>query len=440
MEFFMKRYLKLLQVINLGILLSLALSGCSSGKKESQAPAKPIPVAVGSAIQKDVPVQIRAIGTVQAYSTVSVKSMVGGALVKVYFSEGQFVKKGDRLFTIDPRPFEAAVKQAEAILNRDLVQVKQAEDNLAKDQALLKQAQANLERNVAEAKNAELDAQRYKELVEKKVVAEQQYDQFRTNAEALDATVRADRAAIDSAQAAVRASADAVENAKASVQADRASLENANIQLGYCFINVPIEGRTGNLLVQEGNIVKANDTPYLVVINQINPIYVSFSVPEQNLPEIKKYMALGKLTVEAIIPNDDKTPEVGVLSFVDNAVDPATGTIQLKGTFPNKDRRLWPGQFVNAVLTLKTEPKAIVIPARAVQTGQQGQYVFVVRSDSTVESRPVVVLQSLNQESVVEGLRPGETVVTDGQLQLVPGAKVETKNSMQPASTPQKPE
>jgi membrane fusion protein, multidrug efflux system len=436
----MKAYVKLAGILATALLLSLAAGGCSSGKKENQAPAKPISVAVGSAIQKDVPVQVRAIGNVQAYSTVSVKSMVGGELVKVFFSEGQFVKKGDRLFTIDPRPFQAAMKQAEAILNRDLVQVKQAEDDLAKDRALLNQARANLERDLAEAKNAELDAQRYKELFEKKVVAEQQYDQFRTNAEALDATVRADRAAIDSAQAAVRAAADAVENAKAIVQADRANLENANIQLGYCFINAPIEGRTGNLLVQEGNIVKANDTPYLVVINQINPIYVSFSVPEQNLQEIKKYMALGKLTVEAIIPNDDKTPEVGLLNFVDNTVDPATGTIQLKGTFPNKERRLWPGQFVNVVLTLKTEPKAIVIPTRAVQTGQQGPYVFVVGGDSTVESRPVTVLRSLNEESVVEGLRPGETVVTDGQLQLVPGARVDTRNSTQSASTPKKPE
>jgi multidrug efflux system membrane fusion protein len=436
----MKAYVKIAGILATALLLSLAVGGCSPGKKDSQAPPKPIPVAVGSAVQKAVPVQIRAIGNVQAYSTVSVKSMVGGEIVKVYFSEGQFVKKGDQLFTIDPRSLQAAVKQAEAILNRDRVQVKQAEDNLAKDQALLNQARANLERDLAEAKNADLDAQRYKELFEKKVVSEQQYDQFRTNAEALDATVRADRAAIESAQAAVRASADGVENAKAIVQADRANLENANIQLGYCSIHAPVDGRTGNLLVQEGNIVKANDTPYLVVINQINPIYVSFSVPEQNLPEIRNDMGLGKLTVEAIIPGDNKAPEQGVLTFIDNTVDPATGTIQLKGTFPNQNRRLWPGEFVNAVLTLKTEPNAIVIPTRAVQTGQQGQYVFVVRPDSTVESRPITVLRSLNQESVVEGLQAGETVVTDGQLQLVPGAKVETKNSMQPASTPQKPE
>jgi multidrug efflux system membrane fusion protein len=436
----MKSYLTFLGILATSILLSLIHGSCSPGKKDSQAPPKPIPVAVGSAVQKAVPVQIRAIGNIQAYSTVSVKSLVGGEIVKVHFSEGQFVKKGDRLFTIDPRPFQAAVKQAEAILNRDRVQVKQAEDNLAKDQALLNQARANLERDLAEAKNAELDAHRYKELFEKKVVSEQQYDQFRTSAEALDATVRADRAASESAQAAVRASADGVENAKAIVQADRANLENANIQLGYCSIHAPMDGRTGNLLVQEGNIVKANDTPYLVVINQINPIYVSFSVPEQNLPEIRNEMGLGKLTVEAIIPGDNKAPEQGVLTFIDNTVDPATGTIQLKGTFPNQNRRLWPGQFVNAVLTLKTEPNAIVIPTRAIQTGQQGQYVFVVRGDSTVESRPVTVLRSLNQESVVEGLRSGETVVTDGQLQLVPGARVDTGNSMPSAPTPKKPE
>ena len=189
--------------------------------------------------------------------------------------------------------------------------MKQAEANLARDLALLKQAEANLEKDVAQAKNTDLDAQRYKSLFERKVVAEQQYDQFRTNAEALDAAVRADRAAIDSANAAVRASKEAVENAQAAVQADRAALENAKIQLGYCSIYSPIDGRTGNLLLQQGNIVKANDTPYLVVINQINPIFVVFSVPEQNLPEIKKYLAAGKLTLEAIIPNDEEAPGAG---------------------------------------------------------------------------------------------------------------------------------
>jgi multidrug efflux system membrane fusion protein len=284
-----------------------------------------------------------------------------------------------------------------------------------------------------------LDAQRYKSLFERKVVAEQQYDQFRANAEALDATVRADRAAIDSANASVQASKEAVENAQAAVLAERAALESAKIQLGYCSIYSPIDGRTGNLLLQQGNIVKANDTPYLVVINQINPIFVVFSVPEQNLPAVKKYLAVGKLTLEAIIPNDRDPPEQGVLSFVDNTVNTATGTIQLKGTFANADRRLWPGQFVNAVLTLTTESNAIVVPSQAIQTGQQGQYVFVVKPDLTVELRPVVVQRALSEETVVEqGLKPGETVVTDGQLQLVPGSRVEIKNRPSTAGSQEK--
>jgi multidrug efflux system membrane fusion protein len=406
----------------------LMVVACSSGKKEAPTP-RPVPVMVGAVTQRDVPVQLRSIGNVQAYSTVSVKSLVEGEIIRIHFKEGQDVKKGDLLFSIDPRSSEAAVKQAEANLERDLAQVKQAEANLARDLALLKQAEANLEKDVSQAKNADLDAQRYQSLFERKVVAEQQYDQFRANAEAFDATVRADKAAIDSANASIGASKDAVENAQAVVLAERAALESAKIQLGYCSIYSPIDGRTGNLLLQQGNIVKANDTPYLVVINQITPIFVVFSVPEQNLPAIKKYMAVGKLTLEATIPNDEKPSEQGVLSFVDNTVNTATGTIQLKGTFANAGRRLWPGQFVNAVLTLTTEPNAIVVPSQAIQTGQQGQYVFVVKSDLTVELRPVVVQRSLNEDAVVEqGLKPGETVITDGQLQLVPGSRVEMKN------------
>jgi len=406
----------------------VVVPACSSGKKEAPAP-RPVPVIVGEVTQKNIPVQLRAIGNVQAYSTVSVKSLVEGEIIRIYFKEGKDVRKGDLLFSIDPKPSEAAVKQAEANLERDLAQVKQAESNLARDLAMLKEAEANLEKDIAQAKNADFEAQRYKSLFERKVVAEQQYDQFRANAEALDATVRADKAAIDSANASVDASKDAVENAQAAVLAEKAALESAKIKLGYCSIYSPIDGRAGNLLLQQGNIVKANDTPYLVVINQINPIFVAFSVPEQNLPAIKKYLAVGKLTLDAIIPNDKSPPEQGVLSFVDNTVNAATGTIELKGTFANVDRRLWPGQFVNAVLTLTTEPNAIVVPSQAIQTGQQGQYVFVVKPDLTVELRPVVVQRTLDEEAVVEqGLQPGETVVTDGQLQLVPGSRVEMKN------------
>jgi len=387
----------------------LLLSSCSGEKGER--PVVALPVEVATVVRKTVPVQLRVIGNVQAYSTVTVKSRVAGQIMRVYFKEGDDVKKGELLFMIDPRPFEAALKQAEANLERDLAQVKQAE--------------ANLERDRAQERNAEAEANRYKLLFERGVVAQQQYDKFRTDWEALVATVEANRAA--------RA------NAEAAVLADRAAIENAKLQLSYCSIHSPMDGRTGSLLLQEGNIIKENDVS-LVVINQITPIYVSFSVPEQYLGEIKKYMRAGNLKVEAIVPNNEGSPYQGFISFVDNAVDTATGTIKLKGTFTNKDRRLWPGQFTNVVLTLTTEPNAIVVPSQTIQTGQQGQYVFIVDPDLTVESRSVVVGRTTDGETViVKGLTPDEKVVTDGQLRLYPGAKVEIKNSNSAPSPKPKP-
>jgi multidrug efflux system membrane fusion protein len=354
------------------LLLAVLLSACSK-EKSGKPNSAPLPVTVSTAIQKTVPVQLRAIGNVQAYSTVTIKSKVGGELVHVHFTEGQDVKKGDLLFTIDPRPYEAALKQAEANLGRDL----------------------------ALAKNAQEDARRYEFLIQKGVVAQQQFEKFRTDSDALEATVLADRAAV----------------------------ENAKIQLGYCSIYSPIDGRTGSLIIQQGNIIKAEDIN-LVVINQIIPIYVAFSIPEQFLPEIKKYMASGKLQVEATVPMNEERPGKGVITFIDNTVDSNTGTIRLKGTFTNHERKLWPGQFVNVVLTLTTEPNAIVVPSQAVQTGQEGQYVFVVKQDLTVESRPVVVGRTVDGETVVQkGLNANEKVITDGQLRLYPGAQVEIKTS-----------
>jgi multidrug efflux system membrane fusion protein len=394
----------------LGLLLLAVLSSACSKEKSGMPTSAPLPVTVGTTIQKTIPVQLRAIGNVQAYSTISVKSRIAGQLMRVYFKEGQDVKQGEPLFTIDPRPFEAALRQAEANLERDMAQVKQAE--------------ANLERDMAQAKNAQVDAERYKLLFEKGVVAKQQYDNFRTNAEALEATVRADRAA--------------KVNAEAAVVADRAAVENARLQLGYCSIRSPIDGRTGSLIVQEGNMIKENDV-IMVVINQITPIYVSFSVPEQHLAEIKKYMALGKLQVEALVPMNEERVERGVVTFVDNAVDISTGTIRLKGTFANNEKRLWPGQFVNVVLTLTTEPNVIVVPSEAIQIGQEGQYVFVVKSDLTVEFRPVVSGITINGETVIQkGLKVDEKIVTDGQLRLYPGAKVEIKNSDSATATKKK--
>ncbi len=355
--------------------LIISFAGACSDSKAKQSSQRVVPVKMGDVIQQNVPLQINAIGNVEAYNTVSVKALVGGEIIDVHFREGQDVHQGALLFQIDPRPYEAALKQAEGALARD----------------------------IAQARNAEEQAKRYEILVQKDYVSRDQYDQLRANADALSAAV----------------------------QADKANVENARLQLAYCTIKSPIDGRVGSVLINKGNVVKANDVA-MVTINKITPIYVTLSVPEQNLSEIKKYMAGGPLKVEAIIPGDEKRPAQGMLTFVNNAVDTATGTIQLKATFENKDKRLWPGQFVNTAVTLTTERNAVVMPSAALQAGQQGQYVFVVKQDFTVESRPVVISRSSGDVAVVaQGVKPGEKVVTDGQLNLIPGSRVEVKGEPQ---------
>ncbi len=353
------------------------VQACSDVKSEQTVKRSVAPVTAEPAVQKPVPVVIRTIGTVEPFSTVSVKAQVGGELKEVHFREGQDVNKGDLLFTIDPRPYEAAIRQYES--------------NLAKD--------------VAEMKNAKEVERRYSELVEKGYVAKQEYDRLRTQAEALEAVVKADEAV----------------------------LENARLQLSYCFIHAPVEGRTGSLLVNEGNVIKANADSAMVIINRIRPIYVSFSIPEQHLSELGKFMSAGGLKVEASVPGEKSRPERGVLTFLNNTVDTSTGTIRLKGTFQNDDRRLWPGQFVDVILNLASLPDAVLVPSQAVQTGQEGKYVFVVKEDRTVETRPVETGLILEKEIVIEkGLSAGEVVVTDGQLRLSPGAKVEILESISP--------
>jgi len=316
---------------------------------------------------------VRVIGNVDPYTTVGVKPQITGEIMGVHFTEGQDVKKGQLLFTFDPRPFEADLLRAEA--------------NLAQDEAKLK--------------NAEVEAHRYTKLVEAGVVAKEQAEQIQTNYAAMVATVKA----------------------------DRAQVEYARVQLIYTRIYSPMDGRTGNVMLHRGNVVKANPDNPMVTINQVNPIYVSFAVPQQDLPEIKQHMAKGKLKVMAAIQGEEDRPETGALTFVDNNVDINTGTIKLKGTFANTDRRLWPGQYVNVALTLAEQPNAIVVPTQAIQTGQDGSYVFVVKPDQTAESRPVKVERNIDNQAVIEsGLSAGEKVVTDGQIRLVPGSKVEIKN------------
>jgi multidrug efflux system membrane fusion protein len=393
--------------------LALTFPGCDRGasavaKAPARAPAA-VPVTVSDVLARDVPVQVKAIGNVQASATVSVLSLVGGELFKINFTEGQDVTAGDLLFNIDPRPFQAAVQQAEA--------------QLAQHQAQIAQAQANLARTTAQYENARVEEVRYKKLADGGFVAREQYDQMLTNEQSLAATIEADRAAVTTARSVV--------------QADQAMLENAKLQLSYTAIRAPIDGRTGNLLIHQGNVVKANDVGNpLVVITRIHPIYVTFAVPEQYLDQIKRYRAAGELGVEVTSQGPSERTARGELSFVNSTVDATTGTIQLKATFANGDNALWPGQFVSVVLTLTTQRGALVIPSRAIQPGQQGgSYVFVVKPDLTVESRPVTVAFAVGPDSVIaSGLAPKERVVTDGQLRLLPGARVEIKPSGPPAA------
>ena len=405
----------------------LAAAGCSDRASGTQrATAPPVPVLVAEAVRRDVPLDVSVIGTVQALTTVGVKSQVSGQVVKVNFTEGQDVKAEQLLFTIDPRPFAAALAQAKANVGRDTAQMRQAEAALAQRQAEVQQAMANLERDQAQLENARVQERRYKTLVEKELVARELYDQFRTNLSALEATLNADRAAVENARAAAQAAAAGVENARAVIQADEAMVETANLNVGYTTIRAPMNGRTGNLMLQAGNVVKANEDNPMVVIAQVHPIYVSFAVPQQHLTAIKQYSAAGPVKVRATAPGAAK-PAVGRLTFVNNTVDPTTGTIQLKATFDNAENVLWPGQYVDVVLTLTTQP-AVVVPSQAVQPGQQGPYVFVVTPDLTVQPRPLELGRRLATETIItKGLAPGERVVTDGQLRLIPGSRVEIK-------------
>lgn len=346
---------------------------CSCSKSSQQKQSPPIPVFVAQAVVKNVPIQITAIGNVEAYSSVTIKSRVEGQLIRVNFREGDEVKKGQLLFVIDPRPFEEAVRQAEA--------------NLLRDKAQLEFARADLER--------------YDELVKEELVSRQQYDKIRTTYESLKATVKA----------------------------QEAILNNARLQLSYCYIYSPIDGKVGSLLVHPGNMIKANETQ-IATINQIIPIYVRFSLPEQELFRIKKAMTQGVLKTEAIVKGvDSNYSKEGKVVFIDNAIDPSTGTVKLKAEFTNKDKILWPGQFVNVVLTIGIKNNAIVIPYRAVQTGQKGNFVFVIDENKTAQMREVVTGIRFGDNVVIEkGLHSGEIVVVDGQLRLFPGAKVEIKN------------
>ncbi|KOP24051.1 RND transporter [Hapalosiphon sp. MRB220] len=418
------------------ILLGLtSLWGCTtaseaqSNKKQANN-QRPVPVVVATVTRKTIPVEVQQTGTVTAYSTVAVKSQIAGQLTGVYFQEGQDVKKGQLLFKVDSRSQQAALMQAQANREKAVAQVKQSQANLAKAVAQVNQDKANLVKDQAQTKNALTQAQRYSGLYTQGAISKEQVDQYQTTADAQKATVMADQQAIANSVAAVDAAKADVNNTKAAVSAAEADVDNAKIQLSYSSIYSPIDGRTGSLNVNQGNLIKDNDTNPLVTISQIRPIYVTFSLPQRLLPELNKYRAEGKLQVNALIPNDDR-PEQGEISFVNSGVDTSTGTIQIKGRFANTDGRLSPGQFVNVVLKLTEAPNAIVVPTPAVQTGQQGQFVYVLNSDQTVDVRPVVVGNTVGNDTVIkQGLNPGEQIVTDGQFNLRPKAKVQIKQAV----------
>ncbi len=379
-------------------------SGGKAGGRRSFDGGGPVPVVTSTVTQKDVPIEVAVVGNVEAYATITIIPQVGGQLMEVPFKEGDLVKKGQKLFQIDPRPLQASLAQNKA--------------NLARDRALVGQAQANLARDIASQKYAQAEAERYGKLFEQGIVSREQGDQYRTNSDTLAQSVLADQAAIESS--------------RAQISSDEAAIENATVQLSYTTIYSPIDGKTGNLAVKLGNVVSANGTS-LIGITQLEPTYVTFAVPETNLSEIKRYMAGGRLQVVATTQDGENAKEVGELTFVDNNVDMTTGTIKLKGTFPNTDHKMWPGQYVNVVLRLTMRPHALVVPNQAVQSGQDGSFVYVVGEDRRVAARPVTVGPRAGQDLVIDkGLEQGETIVTEGQLRLAPGAQVTTRDPNNP--------
>jgi membrane fusion protein, multidrug efflux system len=362
-------------ILALVLLMVFGITGCSEKEKARSRPLVPVTTAV--AFQKDVPVELFANGVVEAHQVVNIKSRVEGQVMQIHIQQGQDVAKDQPIVSIDDRPYRA----------------------------LLEAARSNLVRDRVKWEKAKKDAVRYAELLRKDYVTRAQEEQTQADAEALEAVVKGDEAA----------------------------LENAKLNVSFCSILSPISGRAGDILIDVGNMVRPGDINPMMVIHQIQPVYVRFSVPENRLPEIQAQMKRHDLTVLATPPGNKRDSKEGKLTFLDNTIDRGTGTIDLKAVFDNPDKSLWPGQFVDVFLILESQPGAVVVPSAAVQMGQAGNYVFVVKPDSTVELRPITVGIQTSGETVVEkGVSLGETVVTDGHVMLRPGAKVVVKNNPQP--------
>jgi multidrug efflux system membrane fusion protein len=381
------------------ILLStlLFLSACQKQETPAKAAAvPPVPVKLATATLRAVPLEVKAIGKVEPYASVQVRSQIAGVIQKAHFTEGDFVKANDLLFEIDPRPYLESVRQWEA--------------NLARDKALQAQAEATLASAQSQETFYAMQATRYERLAAEGLGSREQADQAAVEARARRTNVRAVTANIDSI--------------KATIRADEAALDNAKLNLSYCSIRANLSGRTGDMRIKPGNLIKANDSD-LVTIHQVQPAFVAFTVPEIRLATLRERLQSGRLTVSANIPGDPRPDATGHLAFLDNAVDAATGTIRLKATFPNPDTRLWPGQFVHVRVLLSEQQNAVVIPAAALQNSQSGSYVYVVTPAQTVELRPVTLGPRIDRDIAIEsGLSGGESVVVEGQLRLAPGSKI----------------
>jgi membrane fusion protein, multidrug efflux system len=391
--------------LDVALLAALILTACQPGPPQAQGPPPEMPVTVATASTQPAPLEVSVVGAVEPSAKVEIKSQIAGQLTAVHFAEGQNVNQGDLLFEVDPQPFQQALRQTEAALERSRAQLAQAESAVQRDRVQLKSAEA--------------DAARYDTLAKERIVAAQLALQYRTAAESLKETLRLDQAAIASA--------------RASLKVDEAAIEKSKLELSYCRIRAPWSGRAGNLLVHPGNLLKINDVP-LVVLHRVSPAFVTFNVSDKHVESIRRFSALRKLPVQITSRDNAAGKTTGYLSVVDNTVDTQTGTIRLKATVENANRLLWPGQFVDVVLTLDTTQVATVVPSEAVQAGQQGQLVYVVKADKSVEPRVVSTGRTIARNIIIEnGIAPGEVVVTDGQMLLFPGAKVKVVTAPPPA-------
>jgi multidrug efflux system membrane fusion protein len=415
-----------------GVAIAYA-PGLIKGKDSDQTDKKKVrvvPVTVATAGMQVVPIEVRSIGNVLAYSTVNVTPQVSGQLTKVYFPQGQLVKKGDLLFQIDPRQYQAALAQAEGNVAKDRAMIQSAQANLTKDQATIGQYQFNLKKDKASLAYANLEKGRYAMLVDQGVVSHEQSDQYNTNAATADATIQADLKTIENAKAVVQGDQAAIDTAKGALEADQGVADNARLQLSWCTIRSPMDGRTSSLNVYEGNIVNASGMMPLCTINQVDPIYVTVAVPEQYLTDLRRAQQNGTLKLQALIEGRKTDYVNGTISFMENTVNTSTGTINMRASFANTDSRLYPGQFVDVLISMPPKGPSVTVPTRCVQNTQQGTSVYVVKADNTVTLTNIKAGQASGDfTAVLEGVNVGDIVVTDGQLQLAPGAKVKIQKS-----------